>query len=215
MKIKFIKSTIYMLIVVSMFSKGWAIGVGEVVYDPTQELNMVKQLEETVKSIDLQTKTFESLGKGDFTPSVIDYFQDVYKRCGGQKQGLPEWFPSFKFPQICSDESKLLEKSVSFYKDNLLPLPSDKQTDLEKKKKFFQENNQKIRAHALALSSLRVEQSKSTSEKIENLHKALTGSKSSIEVQKVQLATQIAILEELQKMNESQALILHVIAWKN
>ena len=58
-------------------------------------------------------------------------------------------------------------------------------------------------------------QTKTTSEKIENLNKALTDSKSSVEVQKVQLETQIAILEELQKMNESQALILHIMAWKN
>ncbi|UQY79976.1 VirB5 protein family [Candidatus Hepatincola sp. Av] len=198
-----------------LIKSSYAVGPGSIVYDPTNAANMATQAEQLEKSIEHQTDMLEAIGKGDFNPSVINYIDNMYQSCGGKKYGLPEWFPKYDIPAICADEEVILESAVNDYKNKMLPLSTDTHEEMVKKKQYQLDNGAKVRGYALGKSEMVLEKSPKTSETIEQLSKAAKEAKSQIELQKIQLQVDIVILQELQKMNESQALILQIMGWKN
>ena len=210
------KFSIFFIILFILCIKNlYAAGPGSIVYDPTNAANMEQELENSAKELQYQADMLSSLGKGDINPSVVNYMDNMYSSCGGKKYGLPEWFPKYDIPEICADEDVILESAVKDYKDKMLPLTTDTPEEAAKKRQYRLDNSAKVRGYALGRSQLVLDKSEKVSESIEKLIKDAKGAKTSIEIQKIQLQVEIAILQQLQEMNESQALILQVMGWKN
>ncbi|MDR0484227.1 MAG: hypothetical protein LBH40_03010 [Alphaproteobacteria bacterium] len=185
-------------------------------FDPTAAANSVIQISHLVEMIEHQADMAKKVGDGNFTPQTIGWMSNWWSKCGGGKYTLPDWFPHPKL-DICADGNASITAGVNWYKENWLPLKSDKDKPgaVSEKNNKREEARTQIRGFALSASILGMQRAKEDQKAVENLQQGLTGAKDQISVQKIQTQVMIQMLAELQRVNQQQAQIIQLMAVKD
>ncbi len=183
----------------------------QIVFDPQGLEQSVTSYEQMLKQYDQFENYKEQIGNGDLTPSTVNKLSQLYEKCGGKKFGLPDWFPRFKV-EMCADDGQLFALQVDWMKETYLPLSTDSAEQKKAKAQKKVEDRVKIIATTLSRSVVNLDKREEKTEKATALQDALDSSKNQIEVQKVQLQVQIEILKELQELNNTQSLMLHLMS---
>lgn len=181
------------------------------VFDATAATNFVLSIQAMEQMIKHNVEMAKNVGNGNFTPSTINWMASWWEKCGGGKYVLPDWFPHPKL-NICADPNKTLELGVDWYKKEFLVLKSDDLIVAKQKSKNQENAIVKIRAFALAKSSLDMQRGEEDQKAVEQFQKGLAEANDQVKIQKVQTQILIQMLAQLQKINQQQAHIIQIMA---